>query len=88
MCPHCGEMIASTARACPHCGSDERTGWSQQTYLDGIDLPDDSEYDEMVANEFGTGQDGARAVWWKSWRAAVAAALLLLAAVACLRSIL
>ncbi|MBD3392101.1 MAG: zinc-ribbon domain-containing protein [Chitinivibrionales bacterium] len=74
-CPHCGAEIRSTARACPYCGSDERTGWSDRTYLDGIDLGDDIDYDDMVEKEFGGG-GGARK-WWRSWKALAGGALLL-----------
>jgi len=38
-CPNCGEPVPAGAAACPHCGADERTGWSDETYLDGVDLP-------------------------------------------------
>ncbi|MFP4416953.1 MAG: zinc ribbon domain-containing protein [Chitinispirillaceae bacterium] len=53
-CPHCGASIKKDAESCPECGSDERTGWSDGTYLDGIDLPDESEYEDLVAQEFGS----------------------------------
>ncbi len=42
------------AKACPECGSDEKTGWSDEAYASGLDLPDDEfDYDKFVANEFG-----------------------------------
>jgi uncharacterized membrane protein YvbJ len=28
-CPHCGAAVPSDASACPECGSDEETGWSE-----------------------------------------------------------
>jgi hypothetical protein len=28
-CPHCGAVVPANASACPECGSDEETGWSQ-----------------------------------------------------------
>ena len=31
------------ALACPECGSDEHTGWSEDTYVDGIDLPEEAD---------------------------------------------
>ena len=52
-CPHCGEEVLKGAKSCPHCGSDDTTGWSDNTYLDGIDLPDDGEYGEIQEREFG-----------------------------------
>ncbi len=45
-CPTCGESVPAGAKACPHCGADERTGWSEETYLDGVDLPEDEEGSE------------------------------------------
>ena len=51
-CPHCGEAINKNAPACPHCGSDEMTGWSENNYLNGIDLPDEDDYEEIRQNEF------------------------------------
>jgi hypothetical protein len=51
-CPYCGEAIKKNAPACPFCGSDEQTGWSDSTYLDDIDLPGENEYEELVQNEF------------------------------------
>ena len=38
-CPNCGEPVPAGAAACPHCGADEHTGWSEETYLDGVELP-------------------------------------------------
>jgi hypothetical protein len=54
VCLHCGEEIRRGARSCPHCGSDEETGWSENRHLDGIDLGDgDFSYEEMREREFG-----------------------------------
>lgn len=52
-CPHCGEKIRRDALACRHCGSDDRTGWSEATYMDGIDIPDEEDYaDGLEAERF------------------------------------
>ncbi len=39
-CPNCGAAVPVGAAACPECGSDEQTGWSDDTMYDGLDLPD------------------------------------------------
>jgi len=54
-CPHCGGEINKKASYCPHCGSDEKTGWSPDTYLDGIDLSEDVSYEDIRRQEFGNG---------------------------------
>ncbi|MDD5675595.1 MAG: zinc-ribbon domain-containing protein [Chitinivibrionales bacterium] len=53
VCPNCGAEIPMKAPACPECGADEQTGWSEQTYLDGLGLPDEEEYNELYEKEFG-----------------------------------
>jgi uncharacterized membrane protein YvbJ len=63
-CPHCGEQVHKNARACPHCGSDDTTGWSDNTYLDGIDLPDDEEYGEIHEREFGKRSSSGNGKMW------------------------
>lgn len=42
-CAVCGTALSPSARACPECGADERTGWSETSVYDGLDLPDDPE---------------------------------------------
>jgi uncharacterized membrane protein YvbJ len=59
-CPNCGEAVPGNAKACPHCGSDENTGWSKNTCLDGLDLYDDGDYRETLRREFGIRFKGAR----------------------------
>ncbi len=50
-CPICGEDVPDKAKSCPHCGSDENTGWSEKTYLDGVDLGDEFDYEETLKKE-------------------------------------
>lgn len=39
-CPVCGDAVPRTAKACPGCGADERSGWDEETArYDGLDLP-------------------------------------------------
>ena len=40
VCPNCGADVPAGAAACRECGSDESTGWSEDTLYDGLDLPD------------------------------------------------
>jgi len=56
VCPVCGALLPANAKSCRDCGSDDTTGWSENTYMDGIDLPfDDDEYEAMREKEFGGG---------------------------------
>jgi uncharacterized membrane protein YvbJ len=50
-CPHCGERIKRDATACRHCGSDDSTGWSDATYMDGIDTPEEGDYEDGMERE-------------------------------------
>lgn len=68
-CPHCGAEVPRNARACPECGSDEETGWSEQAHVGGLNLPDENfDYDEFVKREFGPSRElkppGIRWLWW------------------------
>ncbi len=83
-CPHCGGDVPPRANACPGCGADERTGWSEQAAGDLLGLPSDpGEFDHEAweRSEFGGGDGGAggtrqhprRRFWW--WIALAALAL-------------
>jgi hypothetical protein len=78
ICPNCGAEVPPKASACPQCGSDEKTGWSEKARTDGLDLPDENfNYDEFVQHEFGGKSQKPRGVSWFWWLVA----LLLLAAI-------
>jgi hypothetical protein len=78
-CPYCGAAIRKGARSCPECGSDEHTGWSERTYIDGIDLGNEIDYDEMVEREFGGGpKRRSRKLSWRVITAAILLALFVL----------
>src|ERR1041384_1119375 len=32
ICPNCGAEVPRQAKACPECGSDEKTGWSEEAH--------------------------------------------------------
>jgi hypothetical protein len=68
ICPNCGATVPPNAKACPECGSDDETGWSEQAYAPNPDLPDEEfDYDEYTRREFG-GKDpvphGIPVFWW------------------------
>ncbi len=79
VCPNCGAEVPPNAKACPECGSDEQTGWSENAQYDHIDLPDeDFDYKDFVKREFGAGTPIPRGLHWFWWLIA----LLVLAALA------
>ena len=72
VCPHCGADVPPRAKACPACGSDETTGWSEETSGDGLDLPqDDFNYGEFVRQEFGPKSPVPRGIHWFWWVVAI-----------------
>lgn len=79
-CPNCGADVPRGARSCPECGSDDKSGWSDDTYLDDVDLPPSE--DELARDagrvrerEFGSGAPRG----WKGWPTAAVIVLLLVA---------
>jgi hypothetical protein len=80
-CAQCGGDIPRRAKACPHCGADERTGWREQSVYDGMELPDEawadnSETPARAENKQGDERAKAGMPWY--WTA-VALTLLLMA---------
>jgi hypothetical protein len=66
-CPVCGEPVPAGRTSCPHCGSDERSGWSDETASDALDLPgEEFNYRDFVEKEFGPGSRRNRPalLWW------------------------
>ena len=68
-CPHCGAPLPRKAKACPECGSDENTGWSDSAQADHLGIPEESfDYNEFVQEEFGSSRNpkpkGIRWIWW------------------------
>ncbi|MGA9451172.1 MAG: zinc-ribbon domain-containing protein [Verrucomicrobiia bacterium] len=70
ICPNCGAEVPPDAKACPECGSDEQTGWSEKAHADNLGLPDEEfDYDKFVKEEFGptpsrTKPRGISWLWW------------------------
>lgn len=74
-CPNCGADLPPRAKACPECGSDENTGWSDEAYASNLGLPEeDFDYNKFVEKEFGNKRNstGLNKIW------IIAAILLLL----------
>ncbi len=80
ICPNCGAEVPRHAKACPECGADEATGWSERAAGQRLDLPDDEfDYDEFVKEEFGTrSKVRPRGLSWFWWLVALVAAVGLL----------
>jgi hypothetical protein len=73
VCPNCGAEVPARARACPGCGSDERTGWSEAAQTGGLDLPEENfDYDDYIQREFGSPSPVPRGVHWFWWLMALA----------------
>jgi hypothetical protein len=67
--------VPSRARACPECGADEKTGWSEDAHAQRLGLPDENfDYDGFVKEEFGESEQarparqvrprGVSLIWW------------------------
>ena len=79
VCPNCGAEVPRNAKACPGCGSDENTGWSETAYASDLGLPDEAfDYDDFVKEEFGSGSLKPRGIHWLWWFTALVLILLLL----------
>jgi RNA polymerase subunit RPABC4/transcription elongation factor Spt4 len=79
VCPNCGAVVPRNARACPGCGADEHTGWSDSAYADQLGIPDEKfDYDEFVQAEFGAARVRPRGIHWVWWLTALLLVLLFL----------
>ena len=76
VCPNCGAEVPPGAKACPECGSDEQTGWSEKACYDNLNLPDENfDYDDFLKREFGKEHERTlpRGIHWFWWLVAVLA---------------
>lgn len=72
ICPNCGAEVPPKAKACPECGSDEQTGWSEAAQNDGLDLSEEEfDYDDYVKREFGGKSPVPHGIHWFWWVVAV-----------------
>ena len=70
------------SKACPECGSDEETGWSERAAADRLGIPAaEFDYQEFVNEEFGERKRirprGVNWLWWVVALIALAALLAL-----------
>ena len=79
VCPNCGAAVPRQAKACPGCGADETTGWSDSAYADKLGIPDENfSYDEFVKAEFAPARVKPRGLHWVWWFTALLLVLLFL----------
>jgi hypothetical protein len=69
ICPVCGAEVPPNAKACPECGTDEKTGWAGEADADRLGLPEeDFDYEDFVKREFGGRKNpkphGIHWFWW------------------------
>ena len=62
VCPHCGAALPPRALACPECGSDEHTGWSDSGIAGTAPYEafDDDDYTDLLEREFGVKKKAPR----------------------------
>ena len=78
ICPNCGVLVPRRAKACPACGADEKTGWSDSAEADRLGIPDENfDYHEFVKDEFG-GRTKPRDLHWLWWLTALLLVVLFL----------
>ena len=78
-CPNCGVAVPRYAKACPGCGADEDTGWSESAHADNLGIPDENfDYDKFVKEEFGPGHAKPRGIHWVWWITALLLVVLFL----------
>ena len=67
VCPVCGEDVPRGSLACPECGADHNSGWREDAAsYDGVDLPEEFNYEEFAQREFGGSVKpaGISKLWW------------------------
>jgi hypothetical protein len=78
VCPVCGEDVPRGALACPECGADHNSGWREDAAsYDGLDLPEEFDYEEFSRKEFGSSAKPA-GISWAWWVTAIVLAALTL----------
>jgi hypothetical protein len=72
ICPNCGAIVPRRANACPDCGADETTGWSESAHADSLGIPDENfDYGEFVKREFAPARVKPHGLHWLWWLTAL-----------------
>jgi zinc-ribbon domain len=72
VCPNCNAEVPRNVKACPECGADEKTGWSETAHADRLGLPDENfDYEEFVKEEFAPNLAKPRGIHWLWWLTAL-----------------
>jgi hypothetical protein len=67
------------AEACPNCGSDDSTGWSDSAHASSLGIPDEKfDYDDFLKAEFGSHSPKPRGIHWLWWLTALILVILFL----------
>jgi hypothetical protein len=61
-CPICGEDVPRRAKSCPGCGACEKSGWSENRYLDGVHLPGE-DYESGLVPAAARNPTGKQRFW-------------------------
>lgn len=83
VCPNCGGEVRIGAPGCPHCGSDDKTGWKEDAHdvqaYGGYAGDPDFDYDEFVRKEFGGGDSNGNRISPKKLLITIAVSLIAIA---------
>ncbi len=55
------------AKSCPDCGACEKSGWGEDQYLDGVDLPEEGDFGERPLMMRGEEKDGGQRMMKWVW---------------------
>ena len=79
ICPNCGAAVPRRAKACPGCGSDESTGWSEEAHASGLGISDEPfDHQAFLEEEFGSRSPKPRGIHWVWWLTAILLLLMFL----------
>jgi hypothetical protein len=85
-CANCGAAIPRSAKACPECGADERTGWRETSLYDDLDLPETAYEEPATADRARRQRErSVNGIAWYWWCVGVALVIFLALGVLALR---